>query len=374
MQKKIKIVHITSSLKMGGAEAVLCDLIKKLDPSVFEHHVIFFHDGVHSSCLRDLNISIYQVKGVVSLYDPFFCYRLYKLVKKIAPDCIHSLLWSANVFARLIGKALNIVTISAMHNNIDQDGKLRNILDSITINFAQVLIAVSPQVKQSILDKNKWLPATKIEVIENGIDLNQLRALNQAHRVAPSQLGLTENHFVIGSVGRFVPVKNYGLLLESFALLYVDYQHARLVLVGLGPLETQLKEDAQRLGIAYAVIFVVGQPSYKYYHLFDCFALASDKEGISIALLEAMSFGIACVITNSSADHAVIIHGVNGLIVQAGNAQQLAQGFEYCIDNRQIAQQMGHNAQQIVMEKFASDGMVARYELLFKKVSQKNFQ
>jgi len=113
MQKKIKLLHITSSLKMGGAESLLCDLIKNMDHEMFEHHVIYFHDGPHSVCLKELGIPIYQIKGLISLYDPLFCTRLYKLVKKIKPDCIHTLLWVANVSGRIIARLLKIPIASA---------------------------------------------------------------------------------------------------------------------------------------------------------------------------------------------------------------------------------------------------------------------
>ena len=61
MQKKIKLLHITSSLKMGGAETVLCDLIEHMDHTQFEHHVIYFHDGPHKQKLQNVGIECYRI-------------------------------------------------------------------------------------------------------------------------------------------------------------------------------------------------------------------------------------------------------------------------------------------------------------------------
>ena len=77
----------------------------------------------------------------------------------------------------------------------------------------------------------------------------------------------------------------------------------------------------QRFGIADKVTFVVGQSAYGYYPLFDCFVQSSHKEGISIALLEAMSWGITCVVTNSDAKHPVLTANKDGLLIPAGDAQ-----------------------------------------------------
>ena len=92
-------------------------------------------------------------------------------------------------------------------------------------------------------------------------------------------------------------------MIESFALVYAKNKNARLVLVGVGSGEAMLRQKAHTLGITHFVVFVIGQQAYGYYSLFDCFAMSSDKEGISIALLEAMAFSLPCVATNSQSIH-----------------------------------------------------------------------
>ena len=104
--QKIKLLHITSSLKMGGAEAVLCDLISSMDPNTFEHCVIYIHDGMHRECLIKLGVPHYQLQGAISLFDPIFFINLMHLIKKINPDLIHSMLWAGNI-ARQNGREIS---------------------------------------------------------------------------------------------------------------------------------------------------------------------------------------------------------------------------------------------------------------------------
>jgi len=368
MQKKIKLLHITSSLKMGGAESLLCDLIKNMDTTMFEHHVIYFHDGPHSVHLKELGIPLHQIKGLVSLYDPVFCARLYAHIKKINPDIMHTLLWAANLFGRMCAHVLNIPVVCAMHNNVDQDGFIRALFDRATLKMADKFIAVSEGVAESMRKRDAWLPAHKIQIIPNGIDFKNLQIKNEQAKKSRQELGLSSDHFVIGSVGRFMPVKRYDLMLESFALLYAQYSHARLVLVGIGDMEMQLRKLAAHLRIDHAVTFIIGQPAYQYYSLFDCFSLSSDKEGISIALLEAMSFGLPCVVTSSESSHAVLQHEINGLIVPAGNVQQLSQAWAGLMGNKLLKELLGDCARKTVVQEFDYKKMVSSYQTCFKDI------
>ena len=362
---KIKLLHITSSLKIGGAERVLCDLIQYLDSNIFEHHVIYFHAGPHVQTLHELGVPTYHIRGAISLYDPIFFARLYRTIKKINPDTMHTLLWAANVSGRIVGKLLKIPVMSAYHNNVDQDGALRAWFDRATLKWAHQLVAVSDGVAQSLQLRDPWLQAPRLVVIPNGIDTSVLHANNQREAVSRAPLGLAEHDFVVGSVGRFVPVKRYDLLIDAFALAHQHNNALKLLLVGVGPLEQELRAHARKHGLEAVVTFVIGQPAYRYYRIFDCFAQTSDKEGISIALLEAMSFGVPCVVTTMEKGHAVIEHLQTGVLVAAGDAHAIAHNFLMMAQNHAVRRSISHSASQLINHKFRLDRMIERYTAVF---------
>jgi len=367
--KKIKLLHITSSLKIGGAESLLCDLVQHMDPAQFEHHVIYFHDGPHSACLKQHGIAVYHVTGAMCLYDPVFFARLYNVIKKIDPDCIHTQLWSANNAGRVMGRLLGIPVVSALHNRLEQDGKLRNIIDRCTVPFAREIIAISATVAQSFLVKNANFKPSQVHNIANGIDSASLQKKSVQERVERKDLALlSPEHFIIGTVGRFVPIKNYDLILDAVALVCKQFSHVRLLIVGLGPMEHALKEKAKFLGIADKVIFIVGQPAYRYYLLFDCFTLGYNKEGISVALLEAMSFNVACVVADVDHDH-IIQHDVNGLLVREPDAIALSNEIVRLVVDPQLAKKCGRNARDMVDKQFTFEKMQKDYEDIFKRVT-----
>lgn len=351
---------------MGGAEAVLCDLIHSMDKNLFDHTVLYVHDGPHTACLKALGVPHYQVRGLIWQYDPIFIMRLLQLVKQIRPNVIHTLLWAANVAGRIVGKMLRIPVVSAWHNNLDQDGLIRIILDRLTYRMAVGHIAVSQGVLESA--QRLGFKANNAQVISNGIAVDRIQEASKSSPLKRSDLAIAPEEFVIGSVGRFVPVKRLDLMVGAFSLLCQRHKHVRLILVGAGDQEAFLRERVHALGVAQKVIFIVGQSSYRYYPLFDCFSLSSDKEGISIALLEAMSFRLPCVMTYAEDRHAVIEQGVNGVLVPAGNASALALAWERIMTDRAKARALlGNAAYDVVQSKFSSTRMCAEYGRFFKK-------
>ncbi|MCX5922363.1 MAG: glycosyltransferase [Candidatus Dependentiae bacterium] len=367
---KIQLLHVTSSLKVGGAETLLCDLINTMDGQKFEHHVIYFHDGPHSDCLKKAGVPTYHIKGAIALYDPIFFKRLYTTIKKINPDCMHTQLWAANNTGRVIARMLNIPIVCALHNKVSQDGFLRNSIDRCTTRFADAFIAISPNVATSLTTRSTWISPARITIIPNGVDGALLHTKAAHENVERASLGLTPEHFVIGSVGRFVPIKQYDIMLKAFALVHQQAPHARLMLVGLGPLEQQLRQQAQELGISAQVIFIIDQPAYRYYPLFDCFSLAYNQEGISVALLEAMSFNLPCVIADVDPTHMVLKHEFNGLLIPTATPQALAQNYLRLIQDPGLSQQLGIHARDTVENNFSFKKMLHAYEALFQETVQ----
>jgi glycosyltransferase involved in cell wall biosynthesis len=367
MKNKKKLVHIISSLKQGGAESLIIDMINHLDG--FDHHVIYFHDGQNRERLQNLGIATYHVHGLVHLYDLFFLVQLWRLVNRLKPDCIHSSLWVANLAARFLARILHIPLVSVVHlgvNNLGkkQDGTVRTMIDWATFRLSQRVVAVSQGIADH-LQKCAWIPAERITVITNGIDVKSVQEEALRGLVTNADLGFDDDTVVIGSVARFIASKNHQLLMRSFASVAQECEQARLVLIGFGPLELELRLLSQRLGIKEKVSFEIGKRAYGYYPLFDCFVLSSYQEGISIALLEAMCFSLPCIVTNPDRMHEVIIHEHNGLLVPSNNEHALAEALKNLLKDAIMRRMLGAEAFKTVNEKFCVENMIEKYKAIF---------
>ncbi|MFA6492120.1 MAG: glycosyltransferase [Candidatus Babeliales bacterium] len=370
---------------MGGAERALCALLENMRDSAIQHHVAYFHAGPCVAIMASLGIPTYPVGGLIHRYDPLLYYRLYRLVKKINPDVIHTSLWSANILGRIIGTRCGIPVVSDLHGNCEHEGWLRNSIDRRTAHLSQRTIAVATTVENSyrchIVAKIKNIERKKLTdgrviVIKNGINAHKLRAQIVARPLTRRKCAIAEDAFVIGSVGRLEPIKSYDILIRAFALLCSSISLTRpltLVLVGGGSQMQTLKNLAQSLDIAAHVLFTGEQPdAWRFYQLFDCFALSSQSEGISLALLEALCCGIPVATTHAYERHDVITDKVHGFLVPPGDIRALARALEELYNHPEKAITMGTAARQLIDEKFTIERVVEQYRDLFK-TAYKNF-
>jgi glycosyltransferase involved in cell wall biosynthesis len=351
---------------MGGAEAVLYSLVSHFKQQGCEQHVLYIHAGPYKERIQALGIPVHQVSGVFFRYDLFFFIRLFLLLKKLQPSCVHTLLWAANCSGRLIACLLKIPCISVYHNNVNQDGVIRSVLDQLTLHAAGHIVTVSQEVKTS-LENRTINPACPVSIIRNGIDYQLFKRNALAFAKKRSAVAIADDDIVIGSVARFHPVKNLDLLITSFASVYAQNPKTRLVLVGQGSEEQKLRALVCQLGLDERVTFIVGQEAVNYYLLFDCFVMSSDQEGISMALLEAMSLSIACVVTNVTKHHSVITHGYDGIVVQAQSKDQLCAALLRVCADKTLRLTLGMHAQQTIQHSFGINAMIRHYTQLFSQ-------
>ncbi len=140
---------------------------------------------------------------------------------------------------------------------------------------------------------------------------------------------------------------------------------------GSGNLEEELKAKCQDLNIADKVLFINSFKAISFYEFFDCFVLPSDQEGLSIALLEAMSFELPGIVTGRQKCHEVIVHGYNGYIIEPNNKYELADTIEYIY--KFPKRSLGQNAKATVLNNFSLNKMTQEYSKIFNELNVKQY-
>ncbi|MGE0009203.1 MAG: glycosyltransferase [Candidatus Babeliales bacterium] len=366
MTKKIKLVHIISILQLGGAESVLASLIDQLGDKDFEHHVIYFHSGPSVTRIQERGIPVYHIKGAIMLCDPVFWVRLFTCIKAIKPDLIHAHLWAANLSARIIGKLLGIPAVNTIHNKLMFQGAFRNTIDFVSLPLADAVVGIGSVVVSS--GKRFPYDEKKMECIPNGIDVDAIQKRAHSQQQSREQFGWTDKEIVFGSVGRFEEQKNYHTLLEAFASLNALYPHTRLLLVGSGSQEEALRVHAQELGIKDVVQFVVGKTAYGYYSLMNAFVLSSHYEGLSIALLEAVSCGVPCITTGNHGRHEIISTESTGILIQKPSVEAVFYALKEFMLLKDQGKAFAACAQALVREHYSLTAMATAYKELYKRL------
>ncbi len=360
----MKVAHLITSLKIGGAESVLCALLSNVDPK--QHLVIYFHFGPNVERLHNMGITTYQIKGLFSPYDPIGIICLFRLLKHLKPDLIHSALWSANILGSIFSKILKIPIICDLHGDVIDHGSFRNFFERVTVNIPKRFIAVSRSVQLSFNDN---IGTGLVSVITNGIDSDHVIEMANANKLTRADIGLLKDDFIIGSVGRLAAIKCYDVLINAFALFSLRAKNAKLCIVGDGPERSNLEGLVSRLGLRNSVIFL-GERSdaVSIYPLFNCFTLASFSEGLSIALLEAMCFGLPIITTSKSLDHDVIEDGVNGFLVPVHGIEPLSIAIANLYDNPGLVVRIKKRNIEDVRTKFNVKKMHVMYEQIYRDI------
>lgn len=337
----MKILHLITSLRIGGAEIALLNRLAAMQSQNLEHAVVCFYQGPVVELIQKLGIRVIVIKGMFKGYDPVGLWQLHRVALAFNPDIIHASLWAANIAARWLGKRLHIPVINELHGNVAHEGKLRNILEKWTLTGAHRVVAVSASVRQTyeqhlvaaLPNTKQQFIASRLLTIPNGIDRDALLERLQRHPVARQELGLQQDDFVIGAIGRFEKIKSYDLLIRSVARLRellspVEWEKVKVVLIGDGSQRLALEELTAALDLQQHIIFTGYRvDAYLFYSLFDCFALSSQSEGLSIALLEAVALGIPVITTNLTMQHDAIEPGKNGLLIPVNDIAAYAQGL-----------------------------------------------
>lgn len=249
--------------------------------------------------------AIRQVKQMVAKEDFLFC-----IAHRSKPTYIALL-------------ATNLPVISVRHNYGDFNRFSRRFI----VNWFKerlLLIGVSNSVRDEMRTHLPHWPLDKIQTLYNRIELAKTQASFISQQAARAHLNIPHDAYVIGNVGRLHRDKDQATLLNGFAqALPMLPEHSLLVIIGKGLLERKLKAQAQRLGIAQAVLFAGNVPDAKrYFKAFDIFALTSDHEPFGMVLLEAMAAELP-IICSDSGGGAEVVQGVGDLF-PLGNAKVLA--------------------------------------------------
>ncbi len=190
--------------------------------------------------------------------------------------------------------------------------------------LTQQILVVSQEIKDRMV--NLWgYPRDKVRVMYHGVDTDHFCPSPETRAEMRRKMGIGEKDMVIISTARLSPVKCLDRLIDAFDAVWKDHPRSWLLMVGGGVLEEDLKRLAASKTAKDRIVFTgLQQEIAPYLKMSDIFVLPSDNEGLSLALLEAMSTGLICVSTDCTGSGEVIVDGQNGYIVEKNTAAVLA--------------------------------------------------
>lgn len=218
------------------------------------------------------------------------------------------------------------------------------------------------------LAADEGVAAARTRCLPNGVDSARFRPCGAAQRAAGRHAaGFAENAFLFGCVARLVPLKRHQDLIAAFAMVADHHPDAGLVLVGGGPLDGALRAQAQAAGLGRRVHFLGERDDIEaLLPLLDAGVSCSETEGMSNAILEAMSCGLPVIATAVGGSPEMVDNGVTGVLVAAHAPGQLASAMLALLLDRERSRAWGRQARERVELEFSLAAMVARFDQFYR--------
>ncbi|MGA8043617.1 MAG: glycosyltransferase [Terracidiphilus sp.] len=321
-----------------------------------------------SALLRD-GISFFSLNMRKGFIDPGGWTQFRRWLRMHKPDVVHSHLphatWLAR-WSRLLTPTR--VQLDTFHS-YSIGPSSRQLAYRLTRAIPSCVTAVSKAVEKSHVDA-KLVDEDRFLLIPNGIDTERWKPDSSAREEIRGRLGLRDE-FLWLAVGRLEPVKDYPTSLQALARLD---ESVHLAIAGDGTLNAPLRRLAHQLGIDARVHFLgFVQDPLRWLQGADGFVLASQWEGLPIALLEAAACALPVVATDVPGTWDIVTHGQNGLLAVAGSVDALASAMQRLIEMPQTDRQsLGERARETVMEQNDLNRVMDKWHALYTTLLEQN--
>jgi glycosyltransferase involved in cell wall biosynthesis len=367
--KPINILHIISTLHVGGVENQLALILGKYDRRKLSPLVCSLSDkGEIGREIEESGIEVIPLKKLGHQFNWTIVRDIYKLIKTRDVKIVRTHQYHANLYGRLAAWLAKVPCIVAsVHNVYTQDKKLhRRIINRFLSGFTDRVVAVSETVKRDIV-KYDGLRADKVTVIYNGIDAQ--RFFNISGNSMRANLRIPPEAPVIGTVGRLTIQKGQKYLLDAVAMLREKFPQILLLIVGDGPIRDELGSRIKALGIdKNAILLGTRRDIPQLLSAMDIFVLPSLWEGLGTSLIEAMAAGKAVIATDIAPFREIINSQKVGILVPVEDSKAVASSIELLFNNKTLAETFGRSAKERVFSHFTVDITVNRYVSLFGEI------
>lgn len=370
----LQILFVQTSMPVGGAETLLVNLVRRLDPSRFAPEVVCLKEpGPLGELLAEEGFPVYE-RMLSGKYDLRVLPRLVRLMRQRKYGAVVTVGAGDKMFwGRLAARIAGVpVVAAALHSTgwPDGVGKLNRILTGITDAF----IAVAEPHGRFLVEFEKF-PEAKVRVIPNGVDTDRFAPVPHSTAIR-EELGVGENTPLVGILAALRPEKNHELFLAMAERVKQAVPDARFIVIGEGPERATIERIAAERGL-----FELASPESSAVRLLgnrddipavlaalDVLTLTSHNEANPVSILEGMSCGVPIVATDVGSVSESVVEGETGYLAPAGDEALLAQRVTDLLNDPLRAHEIGATGRQRVIDRSSLGVMVGGYEQLIAEL------
>lgn len=330
---KKRLIFFIGTLQAGGAERVISELTRVLVADYEITIILYYNKDIFYDIDNRVHIVNLERKHLgKSLLKKAICFRNY--VQKHNPDLVISFLTPFNIFSYfvLIGIKCPLILCERSDPRHYSTNIILKILRNLSYSLADGVIFQtymglsffsSAVRKHSILIPNPRFVSK--DIVGKGLRV--------------------EKESKIVTVARLTAAKNLPMLINAFNMVYSDFPNYQLVIYGDGEEREPLQKMIDQLGLGdRVVLYGKVKNIYDYISSASLFVLSSDFEGMSNALMEAISLGLPVISTNVSGAAEMVINGVNGFLIDTGDVEALTIAMRKILIDPELRKRMGQES------------------------------
>jgi glycosyltransferase involved in cell wall biosynthesis len=308
--------------------------------------------------------------------------RLARMMRAEHPVILHTHTAKAGAVGRvaalLAGRSRPPIIVHTFHGHVLRGyfgrfwtGMFRR-LERMLARITDALVAVSPEVRDELVGFGV-APASKFRVIRLGIELDTRVDQSAAARAQTRRvMGIREDRFVVGWIGRMTAVKRTDDVLDGFRRLRDRGVDAVLCMVGDGPDRSSVEELAGQLGIMRDCLFTGYQEDVgPFFAAFDVFVLPSGNEGTPVTAIEALASGCPVVATRVGGVPDVVSDGEDGFLVAPGDVEELAARLAELANDPELRARMGTTGRGRMRTRYAVDRLIDDVDRLYRELLER---
>jgi glycosyltransferase involved in cell wall biosynthesis len=378
--ERLRIGHVVDCFGAGGIATGVLSLMRATQDQI-EHTIISLADDLRllPHLAREPAVCVIR-PGLTRLVG--FCSRLAWAARRQRLDILHCnnhFAWlDASLAARLTG-CVCLQTFHGVERPLAEMPRHIRMKCRLAAALGTAASAVG-EASRAMVCALSGLPAERVEVIPNGIDLEQFKPsspMSSQRRLFRRELSIADETEIAIHAAGLRPIKDQATLLQGWRLVVSEHHGMRkrpplLLIAGDGECRRPLEELTRQLKINETVRFL-GQRGdlHKLLPSCDLFVLSSLSEGLSFAVLEAMACGLATVATDVGGNRELIKDGVNGFLVPPRDPRALAIAIRKVLEDSHLHKSFGRNGRAFVEEHHDLNRMAARYLDLYARLASR---
>ena len=311
MAEKVKVLYFVDRLKHGGIQQLLIEMLKHINKDKIQMDVLVFDDGQTYPLEEEVKkhgANLYKIDGWIKTplsyinqkkaLDKFFEeHNDYKVIHFNSSSKNFSILKEAKKY----GVPIRITHAHSIDFQTKNQLKIKigNILKKQLIKNATNYFACSKLAGEWLFGK-EIIKTNAFKIIHNAVDYNKFKFNEEIRNKIRNELQIDNNCILFGNAGRIVTLKNHTFLIDVFEKIHQKNKNTKLIIIGTGEKEEEIKQKVNNLNLSNDVIFTGFKNNVNdYFSAIDAFLMPSLYEGLPVTCVEAQASGIPCFLSDA---------------------------------------------------------------------------